>query len=205
RPCELRLLRDGAPPLLVEMTITPSRDARRVMLIRDISKQREIQQRMIQTDRLAAIGTLAAGVAHEINNPLTYMSCNAQMLLEWFAVDRVSPERIAEARSLLEEIVQGVDQVAGIVKDLATVAREPSSDRGPTDLGAILKTSLKIASSHIVTSARVRRAWGRCSSTSWSTRRRRSPSRAAATTRSGSAPRRAIAWCGSRSRTPAPG
>src|SRR6185436_18665045 len=78
RPCELRLVRDGAPPLLVEMTITPSRDARRVMLIRDISKQRELQQRMIQTDRLAAIGTLAAGVAHEINNPLTYVTGNAQ-------------------------------------------------------------------------------------------------------------------------------
>jgi two-component system NtrC family sensor kinase len=131
-----------------------------VMLIRDISKQREIQQRMIQTDRLAAIGTLAAGVAHEINNPLTYMSCNAQMLLEWFEAGRLPPERMAEARGLLEEIAQGVDQVAGIVKDLATVAREPSSERGPTDLGAILKTSLKIASSHIGTSARVRCDWG---------------------------------------------
>jgi signal transduction histidine kinase len=158
RPCELRLLREGGEPLLVELTITPSRDARRVMLIRDISKQREIQQRMIQTDRLAAIGTLAAGVAHEINNPLTYMSCNAQMLLEWFSVPagRISPERLAETRDLLEEIAQGVDQVAGIVKDLAMVAREPQSEKGPTDLGAILKTSLKIASSHIGTSARVR-------------------------------------------------
>jgi C4-dicarboxylate-specific signal transduction histidine kinase len=161
RPCELRLLRDGAPAVLVEMTITPSRDARRVMLIRDISKQREIQQRMIQTDRLAAIGTLAAGVAHEINNPLTYMSCNAQMLLEWFAADRLSPDRIVEARGLLEEIAQGVDQVAGIVKDLAMMAREPPSERGPTDLAAILKTSLKIASSHIGTSARVRCDWGK--------------------------------------------
>jgi signal transduction histidine kinase len=160
RPCELRLLRQGAPALLVEMTITPSRDARRVMLLRDISKQREIQQRMIQTDRLAAIGTLAAGVAHEINNPLTYMSCNAQMLLEWFEADRLAPERIAEARGLLDEIAQGVDQVAGIVKDLATMAREPPSERGPTDLGAILKTSLKIASSHIGTAARVRCDWG---------------------------------------------
>jgi two-component system NtrC family sensor kinase len=158
RPCELRLLRDDAAPLLVEMTITPSRDGRRVMLIRDISKQREIQQRMIQTDRLAAIGTLAAGVAHEINNPLTYMSCNAQMLLDWFSEPsgKLSVERFAEVRGLLEEIAQGVDQVAGIVKDLATVAREPQSDQGPTDLAAILKTSLKIASSHIGTSARVR-------------------------------------------------
>jgi signal transduction histidine kinase len=158
RPCELRLLREGAAPLLVELTITPSRDARRVMLIRDISKQRELQQRMIQTDRLAAIGTLAAGVAHEINNPLTYMSCNAQMLLEWFSAPggRISPDRLAETRDLLEEIAQGVDQVAGIVKDLAMVAREPQSEKGPTDLGAILKTSLKIASSHIGNSARVR-------------------------------------------------
>ena len=162
RPCELRVLRHGAPPLLVEMTITPSRDARRVMLIRDISKQREIQQRMIQTDRLAAIGTLAAGVAHEINNPLTYVSCNAQMLLEWFSgkSDGLSAEQVAEARVLIEEILQGSQQVAGIVKDLATLAREPAGDCGPTDLGAILKTSLKIASSHIRDSARVSCDWG---------------------------------------------
>jgi two-component system, NtrC family, sensor kinase len=158
KPCELRLLRDGCAPLLVEMTITPSKDARRVMLLRDISKQRDLQQRMIQTDRLAAIGTLAAGVAHEINNPLTYMSCNAHMLLEWFSgkADGISQEQLAEARGLLEEIVEGGQQVAGIVKDLAMLAREPSSDRGPTDLGAILKTSLKIASSHIGSAARVR-------------------------------------------------
>ena len=157
RPSELRLLRDDGPPLLVEVTITPSRDARRVMLIRDVSKQRELQQRMIQTDRLAAIGTLAAGVAHEINNPLTYMTCNAHMLLELFAGvgDRISADQLAEARALLEEIVEGSKQVAGIVKDFATLAREPTSDRGPTDLGPILKTSLKIASSHIGKKARV--------------------------------------------------
>jgi signal transduction histidine kinase len=162
RPCELRLLRDGAPPLLVEMTITPSRDARRVMLIRDISKQRELQQRMIQTDRLAAIGTLAAGVAHEINNPLTYVSGNAQMLLEWFDANagRIAPEQLAEARELVEEILQGSFQVAGIVKDLATFAREPDGENGPTDLGAILKTSIKIASAHIGHRARVRCDWG---------------------------------------------
>jgi signal transduction histidine kinase len=158
RPCELRLVRDGAPPLLVEVTITPSRDTRRVMLIRDISRQRDLQQRMMQTDRLAAIGTLAAGVAHEINNPLTYMSCNAHMLLDWLggAVDAISPEQLAEARELLREIVLGGEQVAGIVKDLSLFAREPSSERGPTDLGAILRTSLKIASSHIGNHARVR-------------------------------------------------
>jgi two-component system, NtrC family, sensor kinase len=162
KPCELRLLRAGGPPLLVEMAITPSRDARRVVLLRDISKQRDLQQRIIQTDRLAAIGTLAAGVAHEINNPLTYMSCNAQMLLDQLsgAAAGISADQLAEARALLEEIVEGGNQVAGIVKDLATLAREPAGDRGPTDLAAILKSSLKIASSHIGSVARVSCEWG---------------------------------------------
>jgi signal transduction histidine kinase len=112
---------------------------------------------MIQADRLAAIGTLAAGVAHDINNPLTYMSCNAQMLLEWFSEQtEVSGERLVEARTLIEEIVQGGQQVAGIVKDLATLARDSSGDGGPADVGAILKTSLKIAAHHIGRTVRVR-------------------------------------------------
>jgi len=162
KPTELRLVRTSGPPLLVEMTVTPSRDARSVMLLRDISRQRDLQQRMIQTDRLAAIGTLAAGVGHEINNPLTYMSCNAQMLLEWFddKAAGVTPAQLAEARTLVEEILEGGQQVAEIVKDLAMLAREPSGDRGPADLAAVLKTCLKIASSHIGTSARVCCDWG---------------------------------------------
>jgi signal transduction histidine kinase len=85
------------------------------------------------------------------------------MLLEWFGdpAETLTPKRLAEARELVEEILQGSDQVAGIVKDLATLAREPAGgDLGPTDLGAILKTSLKIASSHIGHSAKVRCDWG---------------------------------------------
>src|SRR5215208_4968005 len=86
------------------------------------------------------------------------MSCNAQMLLESFTGKdhEISVEQVVETRMLLQEIIEGGQQVAGIVKDLASLAREPPSDNGPTDLGAILKTSLKIASSHIGHSARVR-------------------------------------------------
>lgn len=156
-PCEVHLLRDGAAPRLVEMTIALSHDGACVMVIRDISRQRELHQRMVQADRLASIGIVAAGVAHGINNPLTYMSCNAHMLIDWLSLppERISAERLAEARELLEEISDGVDRIAGMVKDLGMIAREPHGDVGAADLAATLKSSVRIASAHIGKQARV--------------------------------------------------
>jgi PAS domain S-box-containing protein len=103
----------------------------RVALLRDLRDQRRveaerraIEARLVQADRLAALGTLAAGVAHEINNPLSYVIANVRLVADRLragAVDR-GAEDLAAALTALDEAREGAERVQGIVRDLKTFA-----------------------------------------------------------------------------------
>ena len=137
---------EGDDKLLVEVLASASPG---VVLVRDISAQREIQHRMVQTDRLAAMGTLAAGTAHEINNPLAYIVGNAELLGDWMDTLQLPREQIAEPRAMVDDMLTGSLQVARIVKDLMSLGRDKPNDRGPANIVDIVESSLSIASPQI--------------------------------------------------------
>jgi two-component system NtrC family sensor kinase len=114
------------------------RDARAGTMM-DITEQRELQARVQLSDRLASVGTLAAGVAHEINNPLAYVQVNLQYARNSLG-GQVGP--VVEA---LSEAAEGVERVRGIVRDLKTFSHPESDRQRPVDLRAVLETSLNIA------------------------------------------------------------
>jgi CheY-like chemotaxis protein len=76
----------------------------------------------VQNDRLAAIGTLAAGLAHEINNPLTYIQMNLQLIAE--GVLDSDPLEAVEVAGLATDAIDGVERVSRIVRDLLALARK---------------------------------------------------------------------------------
>ncbi|TXD36634.1 PAS domain S-box protein [Lujinxingia vulgaris] len=107
-------------------------------LIRDVSEINAMQQRIAQVDRLAAVGTLAAGVAHEINNPLAYISSNIVFALEALnelpellamsqaerangTGDRIA-ELLKELQHSLEAAQSGSERVAHIVRDMLSIS-----------------------------------------------------------------------------------
>jgi signal transduction histidine kinase len=104
----------------------------------DVTEQNRLQRQVMHADRLAAVGTLAAGVGHEINNPLAYVVSNIKYAIEELEHARrggLTAEQLDELRQALLEADQGADRVRRIVKDLKLFANaeNTSSDVVPVE------------------------------------------------------------------------
>jgi PAS domain S-box-containing protein len=110
-----------------------------VGIIRDLTKEKEIEQlekQLLQADKLATIGQLASGVAHEINNPLGNISLYAQMLLK-----KIDDE---STRNKLNIINDEANRAAHIVKGLLDFARQSEPSMIPTDINGEISKVLSI-------------------------------------------------------------
>jgi PAS domain S-box-containing protein len=101
------------------------------LVARDRSAQLELERRMMRSEKLAAVGSLAAGLAHEIGTPLNVISATAEYLL----LDGVAPE----ARRRLREIVGETDRISRLVRDLLTFARGSGGGREEVELLAAVE------------------------------------------------------------------
>ncbi len=103
-------------------------------LLTDLTAVRKLQEEVRRKDRLAAIGQLTAGIAHEIRNPLAAIEGFSELLIRRIQDDG--------ARTLLDEIVQEVRHLNRIVSDFLTFAREPQLHFEPADVGALIDGTL---------------------------------------------------------------
>jgi PAS domain S-box-containing protein len=124
-------------------------------IARDITARKRLEMQLVQADRLAALGTMAAGVAHEINNPLAYVMLN----LEW--IQRKLPDVAKDAAivgglmTMLEEARQGAQRVSSIVRELRSFSRADGETRRPVDLSDVAEGAIKITGHEIRHRARV--------------------------------------------------
>jgi len=117
--------------------------ASRALVASERERQRaESTVHTLQTERMATIGLLAAGVGHEINNPLTYILCNLTALDD--LIDAVpSAEDATLARAALSDIQDGAARIAAIVADLRSYARDDTdADPGPVDVAVAATRAL---------------------------------------------------------------
>jgi PAS domain S-box-containing protein len=116
---------------------------------RDVTERKVIQRRLVESDRLAALGTLAAGVAHEINNPLTYAQLSAQRVAR--IVDTVAlPDGVREAlRGHLDDIRHGIRRVASITHQLHSFVSHDDNMTEPVDVASVLARSLKMVDNEL--------------------------------------------------------
>ncbi len=106
--------------------------------VRDVSERRRMHEQLFRADRLAALGTMAATVAHEINNPLTYLQLSLQRL-EREAAAEPDPARAALLRDHIANAIHGVERVARIVRDLRAYSRDQTDEPdAPLDVVSVV-------------------------------------------------------------------
>jgi PAS domain S-box-containing protein len=134
----------------------------------DVTERDEAREKLLLADRLAAIGTLAAGAAHEINNPLTYAMLNADHVLRQLRI--VVAEKLADAPEvteqltpLLDAVVQSVDgmtRIREIVRNLMTFSQGTVEARALVNVRSVVESSIQMALHEIVHRARLVRDLG---------------------------------------------
>lgn len=135
-------------------------------IIRDVSERSQMQAKLIQADRMGAVGTMAAGIAHEINNPLAYAMVNVQIARKKLAeLAGALPEQpfaraLDDVLAMLDLAHEGTERVRTIVGDLRTFARMDDAATGPAELPQVIETAINMASSEIRRRARLVRELG---------------------------------------------
>jgi PAS domain S-box-containing protein len=107
-----------------------------VVSVRNVSNDRRFEEQLRHTEKMVALGELVAGVAHEINNPLTGISAFAQILLEETLGD--------EQRESVQLIKQESDRAKAVIQDLLLFARKTERGTGPVDVNEMLAQSLRL-------------------------------------------------------------
>lgn len=140
-----------------------------VLVFRDLTAQRgadalqeKLQNQLIVSDRMASMGTLAAGVAHEINNPLTYVTANVEIAIqELHALAGGSASaQIKDLEELLLEASEGAARIKKIVRGLKTFSRVDDERRSVIDLVPVLELAIDMTFNEIRHRAKLVKNYG---------------------------------------------
>jgi len=161
--------RDPAPPddrlleVLSDVAVQVGRVAQRL----------ELDRRLRQSQKLESVGQLAAGIAHEINNPMAFVRANLALLREQWSrlrdhfekeaaqdapvLQRVS---LAECEELIDESLEGVDRTIAIVRDVKEFSTPAEHQAGLVDLNELAESALRVAAGPRGEGIAIERAYG---------------------------------------------
>ena len=163
-PAESKLIARSGSGIDVDDSAAPILDHRGALLggvvvFRDITARKDLERRLAQSERLASIGTLAAGVAHEINNPLAVVVANVEYVGGLLGALRARLELLPDGAALVAELgesmvaigeaAEAADRVRRIVFDLKKLSRTDAVDAVPVDLPAAIDAALRMTENQL--------------------------------------------------------
>jgi PAS domain S-box-containing protein len=138
---QLRYTNAGGEVRHCSLTVTPLTEAGVVTgmlgIVRDVTDERRLTEQLVQQEKLAAVGELVSGVAHELNNPLASVMAFAQLLL-------AAPAGAEPDREAIDAINQEAKRAAKIVANLLTFARQHQPERTIADLNRVVQDTLEL-------------------------------------------------------------
>jgi PAS domain S-box-containing protein len=138
---EIENRRKDGSPFHTELVISPIVDGNGHIVgflgaHRDITEQKILEQQLVRSQKMESIGTLAAGIAHEVGNPLTSISSLVQV------IQRTTADEFAKDK--LELIKDQINRIARIIRDLVDFSRPSSYVIKPTDVNKVIREALNI-------------------------------------------------------------
>ncbi|TNE47294.1 MAG: PAS domain S-box protein [Deltaproteobacteria bacterium] len=127
-------------------------------IVRDITERNRLHYELMQANRMAELGTLAASVGHEINNPLTYIVGHLEEVHEQLShQNSYSSAHIVHWQELLREALEGSNRIAAIVRDLKTYTRQETDESDHVNLHHTLDKALQMAANQVLQNAQLHR------------------------------------------------
>ena len=128
----------------------------RFAVLRDRTQENQYEHFARQVQRLETVGSLAAGIAHEVNNPLAFMRTNLMHLEQ--VIERLQKQRealpddeaddLAELPVVVAECVDGIERISRIVESMRRISREPAEEFSEVDVNEIVRQSVRLSDLH---------------------------------------------------------
>ena len=118
---------------------------------RDITERKRLRAKLQVSDRMASLGTLAAGIAHEINNPLSYVTGNLEVVAESLqrATGAAAGPDHAEVTAAISDARDGADRVRKIVQGLRVFSRSEEERRVPLELAGVIDAAVRMTANEL--------------------------------------------------------
>jgi len=123
-----------------------------VACARDVTERKRMQAKLLVSDRMASLGTLAAGIAHEINNPLSYVTGNLEAMAEALQAAKrsASPADCEQLTAVVDDARDGAERVRKIVHGLRAFSRsEQDEQRVTLALGDVLEAAIRLTGNEV--------------------------------------------------------
>jgi PAS domain S-box-containing protein len=129
---------------------------------RDVTERKRMRAKLLVSDRMASLGTLAAGIAHEINNPLAYVAGNLEAMAETVEAASASPSAAVcvDLSTAIAEARDGAERVRKIVHGLRSFSRCEEEKRVPLALPGVLETAIRLTGNEARHRAQLVREFG---------------------------------------------
>ena len=162
--CALERLAGGTIPVSAASRILVDKRGLpfgRMVVLRDSREVTDLRRRLVTAGRLAAVGELAAGIAHEINNPIAFVGSNLATLREYWAElvkehgrEAKSGEALRDGEELIDDCLEGIARVKQIVHDVKGFAHA-GEERSFVSVNALLDSALRVARPLLPANARL--------------------------------------------------